>query len=329
MKDCPQVTVIVPVYNGEKFIAECIDSILSQNFGSLEIVIVDDGSNDRTSEILAEYNTLHASLKVFHQENRGLSTARNKGIELSHGQRLVFVDADDILLPDAIKQMSSAINETDADICQGKITRKPPELYIKNNDVRKRPYRIRSITSETAILEMFYQHPEKLIGGVCGKMYDRQLFDDLKFIEGMAFEDMAILPLLYHSARKIINIDKTVYYYRENPDSFLNKWSPARLDIFKAIDSLKGRDFISDDKAIVKALHDRELSAAFNSLILLDKYSVDNPYKKEKLISVIKNRRVETLLNSKSRLKNRLGAAISYFGLKGLYRINRILKIVR
>ena len=318
----PIISVIIPVYNGDKYISECLRSIIEQNYKNIEIIVVNDGSDDNTPVILNVAAEADNRVTISSQANKGLSAARNRGIELAKGEYLVFVDADDMLIPDALSLMLNAIQYTDADICQGQITR-------KTVTATKRQPEISVIDSNEALLQMLYQNPKRYIGSIGGRIYRKSLFNNLRFREGMAFEDLALLPLLYLQAKKIAAINIPVYYYRENPDSFLSKWSPARFDVFKAIDYLRNEKSLNSSNEFLKALKDRELSAAFNMLLLLDKYSVDSPEIKNKCVQIIRNSRKKTLFNRRARLKNRIGAGVSYLGLNNLYAINRILKIVK
>lgn len=110
------ISVVIPVYNSQKFIKRCIDSILDQTFSDFEVICVDDGSTDKTYDILSEYSLLHNNIKVVRQQNLGQGSARNQGVALAKGEYVKFVDADDFLHPQALQILYRTAKETDADI---------------------------------------------------------------------------------------------------------------------------------------------------------------------------------------------------------------------
>ena len=112
------VSVVVPVYNKKKYLRRCIDSILKQQYESLEIILVDDGSFDGSEKICDQYSEIDARVKVVHKNNGGLSSARNKGIEIATGKYIVFIDSDDIVHPEYIERMVSVKEDTKAQIVQ-------------------------------------------------------------------------------------------------------------------------------------------------------------------------------------------------------------------
>ena len=117
-----KITVIMPVYNVENYLAEAIESVINQTYKNLEIILIDDGSTDKSGNICDEYEKIDSRIKVIHQENKGLSGARNAGIEVATGNYIMFIDSDDIFPKDACEKMLNYIEEKDADYVVGNYT---------------------------------------------------------------------------------------------------------------------------------------------------------------------------------------------------------------
>ena len=111
------VSIIVPVYNVEKFLSQCIESLIGQSYKNLEILLIDDGSTDNSSNICREYEIVDNRIKVFHKNNGGLSDARNYGLKHARGEYISFVDSDDLVHPDFIYQLISSIGESELSVC--------------------------------------------------------------------------------------------------------------------------------------------------------------------------------------------------------------------
>ena len=129
--DAVQVSVIIPIYNVEKYLEDCINSILEQTFQNYEAILVDDGSTDKCGEICDEYAKKDSRIKVVHTENQGLSEARNTGILLAKGKYLAFVDSDDFVRNDFLQKLYEAIEKSEADICEANFVYAFTEKNIK------------------------------------------------------------------------------------------------------------------------------------------------------------------------------------------------------
>ena len=195
--------VIIPVYKVEKYIEECVNSVLSQNSKyHVLLTIVNDGSPDRSREILRNYEHL-PHVEIIDQENRGLSGARNAGLEVIKGKYVTFLDSDDMLMPGSIDAMMDKAFATDADIVEGSyvtFVRKDEEINI----VRHQP------TVGDRWLGVLFGYP-------WGKVYRASLFEKLRFPEGYWFEDTLCSFLVYPQCKKIITLTNLVYRYRLNP----------------------------------------------------------------------------------------------------------------
>lgn len=206
------LTIIVPVYNVEQYIEECLLSIINQKTDyNYEVIIIDDGSTDKTTDIIKS-NFKTERIKLLKQDNAGQSVARNKGISLSQGKYIMFVDGDDILLPNAIENMMNEAYEKDADIVEGDIVNFRDSI---TEDMIKK-----SITKYH--LESNEINPNFVLscyGYSVAKVYRAKLWETLRFPEGYIFEDVITKFILRRKANQVVFLGEVVYGYRRNPFS--------------------------------------------------------------------------------------------------------------
>ncbi|MCH5238828.1 MAG: glycosyltransferase family 2 protein [Muribaculaceae bacterium] len=301
----PLISIIVPVYNVEPYLAPCLDSILSQSYKQLEVIVINDGSSDFSLKIAESYAEKDNRINVYSYENEGLAEARNRGIEHATGDLFVFVDSDDLLLPNAVEILCSFLLEKEADLVVGDFIRGKVYTEIKP------PVSIKSKTfnHKEAIADVLYQ--KYLRPSFCGAIFRRKLFDSLRFEKGILYEDLNLFYRVFDECHKIVKIDYPVYFYRITESSILNSWKPQRLDVLKVTENIE--NYIAEKYPdILPAAKDRRLSANFNMFALCeinnDKENADRCWK------LIKKNRKESLLNPKVRFKNKSGIILSYFG---------------
>lgn len=205
-----KLSVVVPIYNVEKYLVKCIQSIVNQDYLNLEIILVDDGSPDSSPQICDEWAKIDSRIKVIHKTNGGLSDARNIGIEVASGEYITFVDGDDFIKKDMYSKMMNSINKTGAEIAVcGR--------YIYDGKVEKKYHCLDSeklYDSKTALKEM-------LCGGtveeaVWDKIYKRELLYNIRFPVGEVNEDIIVMPKILVNSSKIIHVGEALYYYRKN-----------------------------------------------------------------------------------------------------------------
>jgi glycosyltransferase involved in cell wall biosynthesis len=240
MTEQVKVSIVIPVYNVEEFLAECIESILNQSFKEYEAIFVNDGSQDKSGEILKEYQKKDKRIKIIEQENKGQSAARNAGIKQASGQYLIFIDSDDYIGREYVKDLLEEAVKQEADmvVCgYTKVDVKGNVLYEYIIDG------IREIREE--IIPLTYISWNRIIKRTL--MTDNQLF----YWEGVQGEDIPVILILESLARKVCYVRSTEYYYRTNSNSttaFFKKKGIAREKIpFQALEegikfSLKHRD---------------------------------------------------------------------------------------
>lgn len=245
-KDDYFVSIIVPMYNVENYIEECINSIINQRTNySYEIIAIDDGSTDNTSNIIDNYKNI-SNLTIIHQNNQGLGQARNRGIEISRGKYIIFVDSDDLLPHNAIEILCQAIASSDYDVIIGN--------QIDYTETNKFTNRLGKIQVNDKSKNKFSTAP----GVFWKRIYKKSLFAHFSNIEGVRNEDTVNAFLLPIYVSKIGKIDNVVYIYRRRPGSImqLTKKSPSikNLDIFYCIDAVY--DFLLEQNiSITKQLY--------------------------------------------------------------------------
>ena len=210
-----KVSVIVPVYNVEKYVAKCIESILAQTYTDIELLIVNDGSTDGSYEICKNYALKDSRIKLFTQDNKGLSASRNRMLKEATGDYVLFVDSDDWVLPYLIERLIVLISEKDADIAAcGYIKAKTDSI----ESVPRHNWRISTYTGKE-----FADDMTRLFGCrsfAWGRLIRKSLADSLSFPEGRIFEDTYAMPkFALNSCKSVVYTKEPLYIYRIRKDS--------------------------------------------------------------------------------------------------------------
>lgn len=223
-----KLSIIVPVYNVEKFLKKCIDSVITQKFKDFELILVNDGSSDSSGLICDEYAKKDTRIKVIHKTNAGQSSARNLGLSEAKGDYIGFVDSDDWIHEEMYDNLIKSAFGHDMDIvaCNFWVMDANDNLTPYN----KKPFDIK-YDRDSAMNEIYTN--KVLTFSPCNKIYKRELFVDLKFKEGIIFEDLDISYKLIYRSKKIAYLKECLYYYRYNINSTLkSKFTRKRLDEF-------------------------------------------------------------------------------------------------
>lgn len=229
------VSIIIPVYNVEPYLERCINSILAQTYANIEIILIDDGSTDRSPQICDEYATKDNRIVVIHKKNGGQGEARNQGLDICKGDYISFVDSDDWVEPTYIDELLKAALTTEADIaiCELKRTRSPEEKRTS-----QKPYQ-QYYTPTEAISRLFTKREVSFIGPVC-KIYKRHLLKTIRFPLGKYHEDEFFSYLVFFQASKIAYTSEILYYYFQRANSTMG--TPHPYDLLEAEE--KQFDFI-------------------------------------------------------------------------------------
>lgn len=210
------MSVIVPVYNAEKYIATCVESILSQTLQELEVIFINDGSTDQSRQIIENYKKVNPQIKLINQENQGVSMARNAGLQAATGEYVGFVDADDYIEKDMYSTLHNAAVQSNCDVVISNF-----ESEIEGHKVITRyPFPLNTILIrdyiEREILTYFLKSDQ--LNTACNKLYKRKVINDnkVKFPEKVALgEDGLFNMRFFKHALCTIYLDYTGYYYRE------------------------------------------------------------------------------------------------------------------
>lgn len=231
------VSIIVPVYKVEKYLKECLESVINQTYRNLEIILVDDGSPDNCGKICDEYAKKDERVRVIHKENGGLSSARNAGLDISNGEYISFVDSDDVIDKRFIEILHNVCIENNCDIAECDFKRFKDEIEREN-----------IVNSEIKVISAFEMQNKLFVDGestqtviICNKLYKRYLFKNIKFPTGKIHEDESTTyKILYSCDTGVVVTNLKLYYYRENVSSITGKkFNIKRLDILDAYEERK------------------------------------------------------------------------------------------
>ena len=226
------ISVIVPVYNVETYLEECLDSIQNQTYTDLEVILVNDGSTDGSKAICERYCKENRHFHLLNQENQGLSAARNTGVAASRGEFIVFVDSDDMILANYLETLMHYMRE-DVDIVESQFTVSNEEFLAKSF---KEPTILFEGNSQEAV-KIFPKHVLNV--NAVTKLYRRSIVEAVPYIDGVIFEDVYCGIGMLKYIRKIIKIDYKGYYYRQHQASIMHRtFTPKNLDIFTVSDKL-------------------------------------------------------------------------------------------
>lgn len=311
------ISVVVPIYNVEKYLRKCINSIINQTYSNLEIILVNDGSTDGSGEICNEYACKDGRILVINKRNGGLSDARNCGIEIAKGKYIVFIDSDDYIETDMIENLYRACIDNGAQIaCCGKIIergKKINEVNCKENFC---------VSAEDAIKRMLLLRDIDV--SAWDKMYKMELFKDIRYPINKYYEDMGTTYKLLDKADKIVHINKPEYHY------------VIRLNSITTTFSIKHLDMLSTSKEIHEYIVEKypqltEISKSFCYLqyftILLELHNVSNKKQYKEQYKVIKrqyNKEIADILANQYIPKYKKIMAILIF--MNMYEIVNIIK---
>lgn len=228
----PKITVIVPCYNVEKYVIQCLETLVKQTFKNIEIICIDDGSTDCTNEILSRFCQHDKRIKIVTQQNSGVSVARNKGLMLAKGEYISFIDSDDWIDENYFENLLSAIERNNCDIAATTIIRK--RKYFQKNRVH--------YTKEIVYKTLQEKINICKIPQCCytvNKLYKKNLIKNNYFEEGKFFEDVLWLPKILKKADKLVTVTNTSYYYRVTKGSIVKTTSKRKQN-----DSYNAKKFI-------------------------------------------------------------------------------------
>lgn len=317
------ISVIIPVYNVENYLSRCVDSIINQTYSNLEIILVDDGSTDSSGVMCDEYKKKDKRITVIHQENGGLSQARNSGMKVMNGKYVTFVDSDDYISKDYIEYLFKLIVRYKADIsiCLHRNFYEDGTLEKKKKNKRKS---IVLFSGQDAVIDLCYQ--KHIPNSAWGKLYKSKLFRNVVYPVGKLYEDLGTTYKLFLKSNRVVFSPKEKYYYFQRRDSIMHfKFSIKNMDRVKLSEKL-----YKDVKDISDELKMAAVSRMFisNMQVLREFPFGDVQYQEEEeyIKKNIKFYRKKVLFDKRAKRINRLIALSTYFDLEGVQRLGKLYK---
>lgn len=304
MINYPLVSFIIPLFNKEEFIANCIGSVLKQTYPNYEIIIVDDGSTDSSKDIVNEFIKGTDKIKYCYQENKGVSIARNKGIELCNGEFVLFLDADDSIAPDFVQNLISNHQEGDDIVICG-LTKVFEHKNIKKVNVPNNG----SFSKEQIFKDfLFHQQKDGIYGFVCSKLIKSEIVknNNIQFNENIKLaEDLDFFIQYYSFCKRFKLIDGNGYYYYQdsNSDSKKNVDYIQLIGVYLKLQQilLKSDCLNTDNRSALQYLFSEFKLAYFNELKTINKKVIKRGIKELidfQIVNTKKNKIIKWLVES-------------------------------
>lgn len=227
----PRLSIIIPIYNSENYLDDCISSILNQTYKDYELILVDDGSKDSSGHLCDKYAKANPErIRVVHKTNGGASTARNVGLDVAQGHYIGFVDSDDIISPRMFEILMETISESDCDIVSSPLicsTKKPIPEFIEKKEIlfEGKGY---------DLLENIFKWQENC--SVYTKVFKKEIIGETRFKEGLTNEDFRFLCDIFIKESKVVTLKHGLYWYRDTPGSVTRVMRPNFFDLFTNLD---------------------------------------------------------------------------------------------
>ena len=306
----PLISVIVPCYNVEEYLPQCVESIQNQTYRNLEILLVDDGSPDRSGEICDEYAAKDKRIKVIHKENGGLSDARNAALDVMTGEYVTFVDSDDYVAEDYVEYLYKLIEENGV-----RLSVSASQTFVDgvSMGIYTCPVSAQSIDMNEGLVCMFYQRIFDTTAWA--KMYHHSLFSDgIRYPEGWLYED---LPTTYRLMMKCDYIafgNYRSYFYRiRNTSIEGSPFKPLKYESCMKIIRQLEADKVRMPERVRRALDCRIVSFAFHILLEVPQ---EEKEMRRCLLEIIRRKRTRVLFDGKARKKARGACLLSFWGMR-------------
>ena len=304
------ISIIIPIYNVEKFLDRCIKSVIAQTYTNIQIILVDDGSPDMCPEMCDYYAKLDKRIEVIHKKNGGLSDARNAGLHMAKGEWVTFIDSDDMISNSFIESLYKTAIDNKCDIAMCKF--KSFEDQIPNNI--KHCNNVDVVSSENMLNRIYGTNHKSYLETIVtwNKIYRKALFNEIRFPYGRIHEDEATTYKLLYFAKNIAIINEELYFYYQNPSGIMKRqFNVNRLDYLDALRERynffdeKGLDILADKTAKLLYIYIQDY-ASLNKVDVKD-YDI--------FISLLKSkyRKIRPILiKSNFKIKDKIRIYISY-----------------
>lgn len=290
----PLISIIIPIYNVEAYLRECLNSVIAQTYPNWECIMVDDASTDGSAAIAEEFCAKDSRFRLLrNRENQGLSVSRNRGLDAAEGSLLTFIDSDDYISPKFLASCSLLIDS---------------DIDIVSSDFRKGVHEA-VLSGREAVCYILYQR-KGVNASACAKIFRREIFEGVRFMKDCTYEDLDIIDRLVLKAKNVSIVAEQMYFYRQRRGSILHTWDCRRLDVLAVTERIEAR--MAGDEELLRAARDRRFAANFNMLLLMRKNGLRKSEEAEGCRAQIRRLRRQVLFDSRSRLKNRIGALLAY-----------------
>ncbi len=305
----PLISIVLPIYNVGEYLSKCLDSIASQTYSNLEILLIDDGSTDGSSEICERYRAKDKRFKVIHKDNAGVSSARNCGIRAMTGKYMTFIDPDDMVAVDYVETLYRSIEENHAQISICGVKTVFSEKFCTTDTSSRR---CEVFTTEQAIEKMLYQ--DEIDVNAWGKMYLSTLFEGIEYPVGKINEDTAVTYKVFSKASVISFDSYRCYFYVQRPGSIMHQsFAERKMSLVEFSEECLRYIEINfpniRNAAVCKHVTD--------SFVLICKIYECTPLNRkclDKCWEITKKYRLSVIRDPKARNKTKIACLVSYFG---------------
>ena len=300
------ISVIIPVYNTEKYLRKCIDSFINQTYTNLEIILVDDGSTDLSGKICDEYKKKDSRIIVIHKENGGASDARNVGIEQSTGECITFFDSDDFVDEDYIQYLYNLKSENNSEIsvCAYNVSDEDGNIL----------FAMKTAKSEALSKEQFFKkmlNEDGITVSACFKLYDKRLFNNIRFPLGKLCEDNGTTYKVIDKVRSLIAYgNEAKCYYVIRPKSIMRSpFSLRKLDMIELTDEMC--DYLDSRYPNLEDLVlRRRVYARFNVLRQMDYYDPNTRNEMNSVVRFIMDHKMFVIFNTSVPMRDKIACLI-------------------
>lgn len=315
------VSVVIPVFNVEQYLSECVESVINQSYKNLDIILVNDGSTDKSGELCDQYATADKRIRVIHKANGGLSDARNEGVKKAKGEVVSFIDSDDYVSPYFIEIMVNVMLNGNCDfvvLSDGPSfwDGEEEKVFLAKNAL---DYSAEYVSSKEALERMLLQN---IATGAPFKLYKKKMFEAIQFPIGYLYEDVATTYKFFFQVDQVGIVKGNLYAYRMRKNSIIRqKFNENKLIALKIFSQL-----VEDNNIKSWGMEKAAISRGYAMLFSVFLQVPENDFTNKKLLwEKLKVYRMAVLFNSNfnMRMKNRLAAVISFLGMNITYKIGR------
>lgn len=313
MNSAPLISIIVPIYNVEKYVTRCIESLIAQTHKNLEIILVNDGSSDGSTIICEEFAKRDRRIKVIHKQNEGVSIARNIALDSCNGEYILFVDGDDFISPSMTSLLYESLISSKSDISScGYI------MYYEGPAPQFTPAEKSEavLSGQSALEDMLYQ--KNIAAGPVAKLYKSELFNNIRYPAGIKYgEDLDVTYRVLSKSKRVVVVPNKEYYYQQRSNSAIQApFNISRMSSLKVLSNVF--EYVERNHPdLVPAVKDRILMEA---IFIISTIPINAAFNKEReeCFKIIKEYRHQTILSDKSKASHRVLALISLLGPNAL-----------